>query len=60
MCILYDIILMKTKQEVLKMINKIKQAITKALTDDVIFFRVVVVLGGVVAPIAFYIEELLK
>ena len=42
------------------MINKIKQAITKALTDDVIFFRVVVVLGGVVAPIAFYIEELLK
>lgn len=51
---------MKTKQEVLKMINKIKQAITKALTDDVIFFRVVVVLGGVVAPIAFYIEELLK
>lgn len=42
------------------MINKIKQAIEKALTNDVIFFRVVVGLGGVVAPIAFYIEGLLK
>jgi hypothetical protein len=52
---------MKTNsKEVLKMINKVKQTITKALTDDVIFFRVVVVLGGIVAPIAFYVEEVLK
>lgn len=42
------------------MINKIKQAIEKALTDDVIFSRVIVVLGGVVAPVAMYIEEVLK
>lgn len=51
---------MKTNNEVLKMINKVKQAITKALTDDMAFFRVTVFMVVVVAPIAFKIEDLLR
>ena len=56
---------MKTNNEVLKMINKIKQAMNNVLTDEnghldgVVFFRVTVFLVVVVAPIAFKVEEVL-